>query len=78
MDYKKQKKAAKEFADQWKGKGYEKGEAQVFWTELLRNVFDVKYASSLINFEEHTSGGGFIDGFIRDPGIIIEQKRIQH
>ncbi len=74
MDYKKQKKAAKEFADQWKGKGYEKGEAQVFWTELLRNVFDVKYASSLINFEEHTSGGGFIDGFIRDPGIIIEQK----
>lgn len=74
MDYKQQKKAAKEFADQWRGKGYEKGEAQVFWTELLRNVFDVRYASSLINFEEHTSSGGFIDGFIRDPGVIIEQK----
>ena len=30
--------AAAEFALRWEGKGYEKGESQVFWTELLTQV----------------------------------------
>lgn len=30
--------AAREFAAQWAGKGYEKGECQKFWTLLLRDV----------------------------------------
>jgi hypothetical protein len=30
--------AAREFAAQWDGKGYEKGECQKFWTLLLRSL----------------------------------------
>lgn len=30
--------AAREFAAQWAGKGYEKGECQKFWTLLLRSL----------------------------------------
>ena len=30
-----QRKAAKEFADFWFDKGYEKGESQEFWLQLL-------------------------------------------
>ena len=29
------KKAAKEFAERWKDKGYEKGESQKCWIDLL-------------------------------------------
>lgn len=28
--------AAQRFAKRWKDKGYEKGESQLFWTELLK------------------------------------------
>lgn len=35
-------KAAKAFANEWKGKGYEKGETQRFWTTLLRDVLGVE------------------------------------
>lgn len=28
--------AAERFAKRWEGKGYEKGESQMFWTELLK------------------------------------------
>ena len=28
--------AAERFAKRWEGKGYEKGESQLFWTELLK------------------------------------------
>jgi hypothetical protein len=27
--------SAAEFAARWKGRGYEKGDSQVFWTDLL-------------------------------------------
>ena len=37
----KQKQAAKRFAQDWSGKGYEKGETQRFWLSLLHNVFGV-------------------------------------
>ena len=37
-----QQKAAQKFAEEWKGKGYEKGEGQKFWIDLLCNVFGVK------------------------------------
>ena len=33
--------AAAKFAEHWNGKGYEKGESQIFWTTLLTDVFDV-------------------------------------
>ena len=37
-----QQKAAKKFVENWNGKGYEKGEAQKFWLDLLCNVFGIQ------------------------------------
>ncbi len=68
--------AAKEFAAYWKDKGYEKGESQPFWIELLGKVFGVENPTHYITFEEqvkldHTS---FIDGHIAATHVLIEQK----
>lgn len=73
-----QQKAAKKFSEEWKGKGYEKGESQKFWLDLLCNVFGVKDFASFITFEDqvkldHTS---FIDGYIARTKVLIEQKSI--
>jgi len=73
-----QQKAAKEFADRWKGKGYEKGESQKFWTTLLTEVFGIEHVDSFLLFEQqvkldHTS---FIDGFIPTTKVMIEQKSL--
>lgn len=76
MTEKEQKKAAKEFAEYWKDKGYEKGESQKFWLDLLQNVYGVEDAIRFISFEDqvkldHTS---FIDGYIDSTHVMIEQK----
>ena len=42
MTDKEQKAAAKKFAESWKGKGYEKGQSQLFWIELLTKVYGVE------------------------------------
>ena len=34
--------AAAEFAARWKGRGYERGESQPFWIDLLSNVFGIE------------------------------------
>lgn len=73
-----QKKAAKAFAEYWKGKGYEKGQSQQFWMSLLTNVLSVTNAEQFITFEEqvkldHTS---FIDVLIPSTHVMIEQKGI--
>ena len=44
MTEKEQKKAAKEFAERWKGRGYEKGESNLFWIDLLTHVYSRKRA----------------------------------
>lgn len=68
------KKAAKEFAERWKDKGYEKGQSQQFWIDFLENVLEVKNTTGFISFEDkvmldHTS---FIDGFIPSTHVLIE------
>ena len=78
MKQSEQQKAAKEFAEFWKGKGYEKGQSQTFWLSLLSNVFDIKHPEAYITFEgqvmlDHTS---FIDGYIEQTHVLIEQKSI--
>jgi type I restriction-modification system DNA methylase subunit len=72
------KKAAKEFAEKWRGKGYEKGESQVFWIELLLNVFGVENISDFIIFEDkvHLDHTSFIDAYIPSTHVMIEQKSI--
>ena len=70
--------AAAEFAKRWEGKGYEKGESQIFWTELLTEVYGVEKPSTFISFElqarlDHTS---FIDVLIPSTHVMIEQKSV--
>ncbi len=74
-----QQKAAKEFAARWQGKGYEKGESQIFWVELLEQVFGIQKPSEFLSFEQqvkldHTA---FIDAFIPRTHVMIEQKSIE-
>lgn len=71
-----QRNAAKQFAIDWKGKGYEKGESQPFWISLLRNVYGIEQPEQYIFFEEqvHLDHTSFIDGSIPDTHVLIEQK----
>ena len=71
-----QRAAAKKFAADWQGKGYEKGQSQTFWLALLQKVYGVAEPDKFITFEDqimldHTS---FIDGFIPTTHVLIEQK----
>lgn len=67
-------KAARQFAEAWKGRGYEKGDAQVFWTELLRDLIGMEHVSFNAKFEYWTVDGGFIDYLISDAAVFVEQK----
>ena len=72
-----QQKAAKAFAEYWHDKGYEKGESQPFWLSLLREVFGVSEPEKYIKFEDQVkldTSTGFIDGFISETHVMIEQK----
>lgn len=74
MDSMQRKKNAAAFAAEWSGRGYEKGDAQVFWTELLQQIVGMQNISRNVRFEYRTASGGFIDCLIPDAGVIIEQK----
>lgn len=76
MNSTQQQVAAKQFAEYWKGKGYEKGESQPFWLSLLRNVYGVEHPEQFITFEDqvHLDHTSFIDGFIPTTHVLIEQK----
>lgn len=71
-----QRKAAKDFAAQWKGRGYEKGDSQPFWLSLLHDVYGVEYPAQFISFEDqvHLDHTSFIDGYIPSTKVLIEQK----
>ena len=73
-----QQKAAKAFAEHWTGKGYEKGESQIFWTTLLNQVFGIEHPEQFITFEQqvHLDHTSFIDGFIPSTHVMIEQKSL--
>ncbi|HAG03840.1 MAG TPA: methylase [Lachnospiraceae bacterium] len=78
MNEKEQKKAAKDFAQRWHGKGYEKGQSQQFWIDLLVNVYGVEDIAGFISFEDqvHLDHTSFIDGYIKSTRVMIEQKSI--
>ena len=74
----KQRLAAKSFVQNWTNKGYEKGESQPFWLQLLGEVLGVEHPAQFISFEnqimlDHTS---FIDGTIESTHVLIEQKSL--
>ena len=70
------KKSRKEFVKTWTGRGYEKGETQQFWLSLLTNILGYEHNDTVL-FEHHTSTGGFIDVWIRQSDVMIEQKGIE-
>ena len=73
-----QKTAARQFAEDWKGRGYEKGESQTFWLSLLQKVYGVREPDKFITFEEqvHLDNTSFIDGYIPSTKVMIEQKSL--
>ena len=74
-----QRKAAKSFADFWKGKGSERGQSQPFWLSLLRDVFGVEHPEAFIEFEDKAhidAKHGFIDGYIPATRVMVEQKSL--
>lgn len=78
-----QAKAAKKFSEDWKDKGYEKGESQKFWLDLLCNVFGIKDFATFVYFENQIKEKftdktitNFIDIYIPSTKVMIEQKSI--
>lgn len=73
-----QQSAAREFMRTWKGRGYEKGETQSFWYQLLHDVFGVDIPANFIQFElpVHFKHTKFIDAYIPSTKVIIEQKEL--
>lgn len=83
-----QQAAAKKFVKEWSGKGYEKGECQKFWIDLLCNVFGIQDFADFIFFEEQVKEKivftkksqksqtitNFIDAYIPSTRVMIEQK----
>ena len=70
--------AVKAFIDRWTGRGYEKGESQQFWTDLLHDVLDIETPSEIISFESQVklASTSFMDGYIAPTKVLIEQKSI--
>ena len=78
MTEKQQRTAAREFAAFWAGRGYEKGESQKFWMQLLSEVYGVEHVAEFIEFEDQVmlDSTSFIDGYIPTTKVLIEQKSL--
>lgn len=81
-----QREAARQFINKWKKGGDEKQDCHSFWIELLHDVLGVESPTSYIRFEKpvklpeedgkvHTR---YIDGYIADVHVLIEQKGSKH
>lgn len=66
-------KKIENFIKQWTGRGYEKGEAQIFWLSFLRDVMEVTEPEKILKFEVPVPNG-YIDALIEDTKVLIEQK----
>ena len=76
-----QQRCAAKFVVNWQGHGYEKGETQKFWINLLTSVFGIKDVANYIFFEERVKDKirnktitNFIDAYIPSTKVMIEQK----
>ena len=72
--------AAANFAARWEGKGYEKGQSQLFWGDLLTSVYGVENLPEFLRYEEQVASmvdsTNFIDVHIPSTKVLIEQKSI--
>lgn len=69
-------KDAVEFVKRWIDKGDEKQHSQLFWTDLLSNVFHSTVNNETVKFEYRVQLGhqSYIDVYLPDSRVIIEQK----
>lgn len=79
MEKVQQRQAVKQFIADWIGHGDEKQDAQNFWRQLLQKVFGVEDPEKAISFEykvknDQTNTTIFIDAYIHDTHVLIEQK----
>ena len=80
MNDKEQKIKAREFAEFWKNKGYEKGQSAQFWTHLISSVYGISEPEKYLEFEDQVmmdKSTGFIDVYIPSTKVLIEQKSIE-
>ena len=79
MNISKKQQAARDFFRKWQGKGYEKGDTQRFWLELLQTVLGVDNPFDFIEFEDQVmvDATNFMDGYIPRTKVLIEQKSIE-
>lgn len=63
------------FVSRWRGRGYEKGDTQQFWLQLL-HVIGYEHSDEVL-FEHHLPSGGFIDVWMREADVLVEQKGIE-
>lgn len=73
------REAARQFIIKWKGKGYEKGETQSYWIDILAKILGESNPTDIIIFEKEVIVDGqikFIDGYIPETRTIIEQKSL--
>ena len=82
LELKEQERAAKKFVADWLDKGNEKSDTQNFWIRLLHDVYGVDDPTSYIQFEkrvknQYTRNVNFIDGYISNTLVLIEQKDIK-
>ena len=72
--------AAADFAARWEGKGYERGQSQLFWADLLTSVYGVENLPEFLRYEEQVASmvdsTNFIDVHIPSTKVLIEQKSI--
>ena len=74
-----QKEAAKRFSKKWAGQGKERQDDSKFWLELLSVVFRIEDPFKLIEFQKPVkmdSSTRFIDAFIPETRVLIEQKGV--
>ena len=72
------REAARKYINNWRGKGYEKGETAKAWIELL-TVLGVENPTEYIQFEMPVKVKGqtkFIDAYIPATKVLIEQKGV--
>ena len=76
MDIIAAKKAARQFVSDWTDRGDEKQDTQNYWNQLLRTVYGVEVPEQYIQYEKPVAKG-FIDGYIADTKVLIEQKGLK-
>ena len=78
LSAKQQSAAAEAFAARWSGTGYEKGDTQKFWLELLQKVLGVEDPYTFVEFEDKVmvDNTNFMDVYLPATRVLIEQKSI--